>query len=289
MHKRYVELPGPEGPWLLHTRCAGSGAPILLLHPSPLSSAFLVPTMQQLEDRFYRIACDTPGFGQSDPLPAAWHETDLSPYVRALASLIDALALERPLIYGSATGAQIALAFARAHPQLCSGLLLENIALFSDEERTGIVDDYFPDISPRADGSHLQLLWRIATRSTRYFPWYDDSPGADRRGQDAPPELTQAMVRDYLLAGPDYERAYRAAFASEGPEAFAGLTVPTRIVQWSDSILGDYASRLETAELPPAVQLRHAGSGMPARMQAMSAAADELRNLRDANPEQKNP
>ena len=161
--------------------------------------------------------------------------------------------------------------------------------MFSDEERAAIVDDYFPDISPRADGSHLQLLWRIAARSTRYFPWYNDSPGADRRGQDAPPAVTEAMVRDYLLAGAGYERAYRAAFAAEGPEAFDGLTVPTRIVQWSDSILGDYARRLETAELPPAVQLRHAGSGMPARVQAMSAAADELRILRDANPEQENP
>jgi pimeloyl-ACP methyl ester carboxylesterase len=238
--------------------------------------------MERLQDRFHCIACDTPGFGQSDPLPAAWNEPDLRPYVRALAALVESLGLERPLVYGSATGAQIALEHARAHADHCGGLLLENVALFSPAEQAAIVEDYFPDITPHPDGRHLRALWRMASRSTRYFPWFDDSPAADRRGADAPAAVTEAMVRDQLLAGPGYERAYRAAFANEGPGALRGITVPTRIVQWPDSLLGDYAKRLETAPLPPGMELRHAGCGMPARMDTMSAAADELRALRES-------
>lgn len=282
MKRRYIDVEGPNGSWQLHAREAGSGPAIVMLHPSPLSSAFMEPLMGKLSDRFHCVALDTPGFGQSDPLPEAWDEQDLTPYVRAVEVFLDALAVERPIIYGSATGAQIAVEFAKAHPSRCGGVLLENIALFSEEERSSITVDYFPDITPQRDGSHLQTLWRICSRSTRYFPWYDEQPGADRRGADAPPAVAESMLRDYLMAGPEYERAYRAAFANEGPEALSGVTVPTRIVQWADTILGEYAQRLENAELPAGVELRHAASGMPARMDAASAAADELLALSTA-------
>lgn len=279
MRRAYVELPGPDGPWQLHYRTSGSGPPVVLLHPSPLSSAFLEPVATRLATRFSCNALDTPGYGLSDPLPASWDAQDMTPYVAALLAFVHELGIERPLIYGSATGAQIAVEFAKAYPQHCSGLLLENIALFSQDERQSIVANYFPDVTPKDDGSHLQTLWNMATRTVRYFPWFDDSEGADRRGANPPPALTEAMVRDQLLSGKDYERAYRAAFANEGPEALTGITVPTRIVQWRDSMLGEYALRLNDAVLPASITLVHAASGIEARMAAVEQAADELQAL----------
>lgn len=235
--------------------------------------------MERLQERFDCIAVDTPGYGLSDPLPESWNDTDLTPYLRALAALMDQLHIAKSFLYGSATGAQIALEFAKAQPERCAGLLLENVALFTEAERETIVAEYFPDITATADGAHLARIWNIASRSGRYFPWFDDSADADRRGIDPPAAITEAMVRDYLLSGAGYERAYRAAFANEGSEALQGIEIPTRIVQWADSILGEYAARLDSAQLPAAVELRHAPAGMSARMDTVADTADELRAL----------
>ena len=53
----------------MHYRIAGSGPPVILLHPSPQSSRFSVPMALRLAKNFTAIAVDTPGYGQSDPLP----------------------------------------------------------------------------------------------------------------------------------------------------------------------------------------------------------------------------
>lgn len=279
MIRHYATLTEPDGPWQIHYREAGSGPPCVLLHPSPLSSAALAPTLELLSPIAHCVAWDTPGYGNSDPLPQSWDAQDLTPYVSALAAFIDALGLKNPLLYGSATGAQIAIEFSKRHPERCGGLLLENAALFGEEERAAIVEDYFPDIHPRDDGSHLTALWRMARNSMRYFPWYEQSPQADRRGGFPDASIVTTVVRDYLLAGPDYARAYRAAFANESLEQLSGVRVPTRIVLWDDGILGDYSERLSAAELPQNITIQRTSSGMPARMQGVHAAATELITL----------
>ncbi|EED31068.1 hypothetical protein NOR53_2607 [gamma proteobacterium NOR5-3] len=226
------------------------------------------------------IAWDTPGYGYSDSLPKAWSKQDLSPYVDALRSFIICLDLDRPLIYGSATGAQIAIEFAKQHPTLCSGLLLENLALFSAQESEAMMENYFPDIHARDDGSHLQQIWDMARQSTRYFPWNDESPAAERRSAYPNADIIADIFRDYLIAGPDYDRAYRAAFANERPEQLAGLTLPTQVILWTDGLLGEYAQRLREVDLPDAIVLRNAGSGMSARFEALQEAAATLLETR---------
>ncbi|MFK7828773.1 MAG: alpha/beta fold hydrolase [Congregibacter sp.] len=196
MIRHYATLTGPEGPWQIHYREAGAGLPCVLLHPSPLSSAALVPTIDLLAPIVRCLALDTPGYGYSDPLPKSCDTSDLGPYVSAVADFVSTLGLERPILYGSATGAQIAIEFAKTHAELCGGLLLENVALFSEEERANIIDGYFPDISPKDDG-----------------------------------------------------------------------------------LLGDYGERLTTAQLPAAIEVRRAASGMPAWLQGVRDAAAELIEL----------
>lgn len=276
MRRAYATLPGPEGDWQIHYREAGSGPPALLLHPSPLSSAFLEPLAEELGRQWHCLALDTPGYGHSDPLPTAWAEHGLRPYLRALEQFLDALAIERAFLYGSATGAQIAIEFAKTHPQRCRGLLLENVAVFTDEERDALLKGYFPDLTPTDDGAHLHTLWTMASQSTRYFPWYDRSTAAQRRDVPSPAAAVQAMVRDYLLAGTAYDRAYQAAFANERADTLDGLTVPTRIVQWRDGLLGEYARRLEDIPLPAGIALVHADHGPAARLAATLQAAADL-------------
>jgi pimeloyl-ACP methyl ester carboxylesterase len=280
MSRHYQTLSGPNGDWQIHYRETGSGPPCVLLHPSPLSSAAMSATINALAPMTRCIAWDTPGYGYSDPLPETWSRQELSPYVEALAAFVSGLELDRPLIYGSATGAQIAIEFSKHYPQMCCGLLLENLALFSAQESKIIMEKYFPDLRARDDGSHLQRIWDIARRSTRYFPWNDNSAAAERRSAYPEADVVADIVRDYLLAGPDYDRAYRAAFANERPEQLAAVAVPTQVILWDDGLLGEYAQRLRDTKLPDTIVLRRAGTGMSARLEALQEAAATLLTAR---------
>jgi pimeloyl-ACP methyl ester carboxylesterase len=155
----YTGAPGAQ----LHYRMLGEGPPVFLLHSSPLSSAFMLGQLQALADAGHRaIALDTPGYGQSDPLPAP--PQSLADYARAFLAGIDAMhgtgdALggaridtTRFALYGTATGAQLALALARLAPEHITRLVLDNCALFTEAQVADWEPRYFPDLTPRPDG-----------------------------------------------------------------------------------------------------------------------------------------
>ena len=260
----------------VHYRRAGQGCPLLMLHPSPLCSAFLEPLMQELASEFDVVAMDTPGYGNSDPL--ATPDESLVPYVEVIAEVLDLLELQRPLLYGNATGAQLAIESARAFPGRLAGLVLENAAAFTDDERDTIQQGYFPDLSPTEDGEHLQLAWIMARQTFQFFPWYDTSDSA-RVAAAAPPDaVAQAVALAYLRAGPDYPRAYRAAFANERPENLAAVKLPTTVLLWSDSVLLTYSERLRAAPMPDNIRFRAVSSGVEARFSAVREALCEQRD-----------
>ena len=250
--KGYVEIQrassGSLGKLQVHYRESGNGFPVLLLHPSPLSSKFMEPLIKLFSHHSRAIAWDTPGYGQSDQLPH--RESSLSPYVSALHDFISALNLDRPIIYGSATGAQIAIEYGRAFPELTRGLILENTAWFFDEEREKMMSSYFPSLEPKENGSHLQLAWQMATQLYRHFPWYDQSIDTLINEEGAPLELVHQTAMHYLISWRGYDDAYRAAFFNEKPEPLQELSVPTRLVMWSGSLLAKYSNRLKDIELP---------------------------------------
>lgn len=275
--RNYVTLPADRSAaevWQIHYREEGEGIPLVLLHPSPLSGGFMEPLLTLFAKQARAIAWDTPGYGQSDPLPEPGDS--LAPYVEALHDFIAVLGLENPVIYGSATGAQIAIEYAKAYPEETNGLLLENVAWFFDSEREAIMETYFPDISPQPDGSHLQLVWKMVNQLYQYFPWYDISENALVNNVLPPLEVIDKTLLDYLIAGPDYDRAYRAAFLNERPEQLQPLTVPTRILRWQGSLLRDYSDRLDNAKLPSCIQMRYAEAGIDARYAALEEVLAEL-------------
>tara|TARA_R110002110_G_scaffold415765_3_gene655261 strand:- start:24432 stop:25265 length:834 start_codon:yes stop_codon:yes gene_type:complete len=254
----------------LHYLRGGAGPTVLLLHPSPLHAEFMRPLAERLCPDFDVVAMDAPGYGRSDPLLS--DAEGLLPYVEVIAEFISRLDLERVQIYGNATGAQLAIEAAKALPQRVSALVLDNAGCFTSDEQESLLADYFPDISVQPDGSHLSLVWRMATQLYEYFPWYDTRESARISAQPAPPELVQATVLAYLAAGPQYARAYRAAFANERPEQLAAVQQPVNVLLWQDSILLHYSRRLQTAELPSTVRFTDVPSGVDARYAAVGRA-----------------
>ena len=276
-HRNYVTLGEDRqggAAWQIHYREAGAGTPVVLLHPSPLSSGFMEPLITLFAKRARAIAWDTPGYGQSDPLPGSGE--GLRPYVEALHAFISALGVEKPVIYGSATGAQIAIEYAKVYPDEVRALVLENVALFSDAERARFMDAYFPDLKPQTDGRHLSKVWEMVSQLYHYFPWYDTSKEALVNEADVPVEILQRTALDYLIAGPDYTKAYQAAFLNERLERLQPLTVPAQIVRWQGSLLKKYSDRLDEVELPSNIKMHFAGAGVEARFEVLDRVLSEL-------------
>lgn len=256
-----------QGTLDLHYRVAGSGAPLFLLHPSPLCSAFMEPLMQRLAGRATLIAPDTPGFGESDPIGA--QTLGLAPYVNAMIALRRALGLDQVAVYGSATGAQIAIEWAKADPDGVAGVVLDNAASFTDAERDRIMDGYFPDVTPAADGTHLARAWQAAHDATMFFPW--QHPVADNRIAVgvAPAEAIDMTAKGYLSAGPGYESAYRAAFRNERAERALPIRVPLVVMRWQGSILRRWTNRFDGHRWGENVVMAHCGPDIVERWSSL--------------------
>jgi len=260
-----------------HYRASGSGPPLILLHPSPLSSAFMVPLINLFDEVATVFAPDTPGYGASDPLPDPGQ--DLSAYVDWLRRFMLSQGLTSAGIYGSATGAQIAIQFARTYPEMADYVVLDNAVHFTDEERQRIMKDYFPDLTPQSDGSHFLAAWNMSAKLYQFFPWFDQSEDCKVSDTEPPVALVHGTAMSYLTAGVDYGRAYRAAFNNEDAHNIQTITRPTRILRWQGSILRRYADRLDEFEWPEHIQMVHCEAGIEARYEALTNIIAELARL----------
>jgi pimeloyl-ACP methyl ester carboxylesterase len=259
-----------------------AAAPLLvLLHPSPRSGAMYEGWLPALAGAFHVVAPDTPGYGGSDPLPAT--PATLADYVPPLQALLQALRDEcgagPALVYGSATGAQLALALALAQPRAVAHLVLDNAAHFDDEERARILERYFPDLTPRADGSHLAAAWQMCAQMPVFFPWFAADEAHRIAAGPAPPAAVHEAVRELLAAGAGYAAAYRAAFQHERAEHVQALAVPTTLLRWQGSPLLRHIDRLLAHPLPACVQVLDVPAPLPQRQAVMTAHLRMLRGL----------
>jgi pimeloyl-ACP methyl ester carboxylesterase len=241
----------------LHYRSAGSGTPIVLLHPSPRSSKIFEPFGELLAPHFQVIMPDLFGYGQSDSLPIPIN--NLYDYLPFLKQTFDKLGLTKFALYGSATGAQLAIAYAKTYPNDVSTLFLDNAAEFSEEQRSEILSNYFVDATPKADGSHLENLWEHIKKSLYYFPWYSEKEDDKIRNSPLPEnveaEICNDILRDYLQNGNHYADAYKAAFEHEKVENILQLRVPTTIFRWEGSSILKYIDQLLVHSFPENIKV----------------------------------
>ncbi len=122
LHRMYWEQSGnPEG------------APVLFLHGGPGAGA--APGHRRFFDpAHYRIVIyDQRGAGRSLPLGELTDNT--TPHLVAdIERLRSMLGIARWLVFGGSWGSTLALAYAQAHPECCTGLVLRGIFLCRDSE-----------------------------------------------------------------------------------------------------------------------------------------------------------
>jgi len=90
----------------------GAGPPLVLLHGVGHHWQGWRPVIERLADEFDVIACDSPGFGRSAPLPAGIEPT-IAAYVDAFEWFFVELGIERPHVAGNSMGGAIGLELAR--------------------------------------------------------------------------------------------------------------------------------------------------------------------------------
>lgn len=255
--KGFVDVPHGQ----VHFRYGGRGPVVVMLHDSPRSSLQHVPSIEWLGEHFTVLALDTPGCGNSTPLPLA--DPGIPDFAAALATTLDALGVERCALYGCHTSATIALRFAADHPGRAILTILDGLALPGERVTPEFLERAFPEFEPVADGSHLAGLWAHVLDSHRYDPWFDRrSTSRLARGLPDDLELHEQAV-DLLMAGRHWPSGQRAALGHPATEDLPRLRSRTVILtREGDAVHG---SLEELARVrPPACSVEHIPSPLSA-------------------------
>jgi pimeloyl-ACP methyl ester carboxylesterase len=234
---RFVDVGGRRVAW----RCTGAGPAAVLLHGSPQSSRALNALgVAVARAGLTAIMPDTPGAGAS---AALGDEISIDDLAEALCAFVDAIGLRRFSLYGSHTGAALAVAFAARHPHRVTGLVLDGIAAWTDSERAQYHDHYAPPFLPRWDGAHMTWLWSRMEAQSLFFPWHVAS-AATWRGVDlSSPAHLHRNAMDMLESGDAYRAIYRASLAYDPADALTRVGAPMRIMTLATDVLAAHASR----------------------------------------------
>jgi pimeloyl-ACP methyl ester carboxylesterase len=229
----------------VHYRHEGDAGPaVVCFHEAPMSSEIYAPALPVLARSFRAYAFDTPGHGFSDKPE---RQPSIEEYGATLLEAIDDIGLDRLIVVGCHTGADIGLEVARqAGPQRVTHAVLTGVPLMKPHEWEGYFErvlsrgwtgehpkswaEYFaPDWEPTIDGAHMMWAWkRWASGKRKDYPI-----------DSTPIELFQMAVLQLLIAGPHYNWMYRAAWNYDAEPALRGLQCPVLLLNAGEDPLAD--------------------------------------------------
>jgi len=225
-------------------RRSGSGPPVVMLHGSPGDSQMLTAEITAAADHFTVFALDTPGFGHSDALPG--EILTVPDLARATAEAMRALNLPPCPVYGTHTGAAIAIELGLGWPDQVTGLVMEGLPAFTGTEIEALFADYFAPMVPDPLGGHLTSTWM---RFRDQFTWFPRNSRDARRlnAIDRPePEDIDLWVSMFYRACKTYRPAYRAAchYGQAAIRAAGLLRAPAVYMAAAEDMLFPHLDRL---------------------------------------------
>ncbi len=238
---------------LWHYRFVGSGPVLVMLHQSPQNSRMWLEPMRRFSRNCTVIAPDMPGYGWTEPFVD--DSIALADFSAAIHRFLDALGVDRCVVFGMHTGGLVAMHMGLDRPERITAVIVDGLASFTPEERRLLDDRYLPPFEPTWDGAHLRWLWARMREQVFFFPWYESRK--DFALDFPPPDAarTQSMVDDILECGDAYRIGYRAALTFADRHRVAELSVPTWLLYRLDDVLATHMERLP--QLPDHVLAEH--------------------------------
>lgn len=226
--RHFIDVPNPDGSLRrVHYRRCGAGQPLLMVHQSPRSSAEYDALMRVWGQHFTCIAPDTPGFGQSEPLPG---NPDIADFAAGLIALMDALGLDRCPAYGFHSGGIILMTAMKHYPQRFTGMAVGGYAIWTEQEMAIFSASYLPAFQPSAYGEHLTWLWNRMLEQSWFFPWFDLRPEARLPNAHADVSRIDQAVREMLESGDHYRAGYGAVLRAPRDIPLADANVPPVLI-----------------------------------------------------------
>ncbi|MCY4102881.1 MAG: alpha/beta fold hydrolase [bacterium] len=223
LSRHFADVAGRE----FHYLRSGSGPVVVLLPSFPWSAGSLAPLAEALAGEFTVVVLDLPGCGNSHSLGGP---PTLGDYADAVAENLGALGIDRCHLYGTGTGAQVALEVAVQHPERVADVVLDQLPLLEDSQRSELAARFCPRLDPSWDGTHIAAIWWWCHEQSLFRPWY--WPGAETRldADEPPPGVLQRRAADVLRAGDGYGDGLRAAFAHSAAGSLSRLEIPWTLV-----------------------------------------------------------
>jgi haloalkane dehalogenase len=269
----------------VHYRKAGKGPPLLMVHQSPRSSKEYEALMEKWSAHFTCIAPDTPGFGQSDPLPG---NPEIAEYADAAIDFLDALGIAKCAAYGFHSGGIILVTAVKRHPTRITTLAVGGYAIWSKEEMALFSDRYLPEFHPSGYGEHLTWLWNRILEQSWFFPWFATNDAHRLSVANDDPARVDVIVREMLDAGNAYQAGYGAVLRAPRDIPAVDADVPPCLISAYDGDplqehidrLGDMpptwaAKKVTTAEEHQAVSLSHLMATATPVINHLPEASDE--------------
>lgn len=240
MHRAFLQV----GDRQVHCRWIGQGPPALFIHSSPANSSFVIDDMAAHADRYTCFAFDTPGFGLSDPLPfAAMTVADLAD---ATAAAMESLGLPPVPVYGTHSGAAIALELGYRYPAKVTGLVLDGVPIFTREEVAPLMDGYFAPLLADVQGGHYSATWTRFRDQSIWFPWCVKTPDNLNEYDLGSPQSIHRWTQMFFAAAAHYAPAYMAvtSYCDAAVEAVVGLIPPVVFTAVETDMLYPHLDRL---------------------------------------------
>ncbi len=236
----FVDVPHGQ----MHYRYAGdSGEALLVLHASPGSSRQQVKLIEDFAGKARVFAPDTPGNGDSDALSD--QEPTIPELAAAVVAFLDAVGLEKVRIYGSHTGAAIAVELAILAPERVRALVLDGVSLMEGEELEEILATYAFPFEPDLDGAYLARLFQFCRDQYVFFPWYRRTRAGRRDGGLGSAADLHAWIVEVMKASTTYHLNYRAAFKWPANKRMGLISCPTLVTAAVNDPLHDSSVALE--------------------------------------------
>jgi pimeloyl-ACP methyl ester carboxylesterase len=242
----------------VHYRREGVGPPLALFSASGRSSRMFNGLIPLVSSRFDACAFDTPGFGNSDPLPQG---TTIELLAECFIDALDTLRIERTHVYGLHTGNKIAAAMAARWPGRIDRLVLagQSHSIIADQQqRNATILEIVSDYVQASDGNGRTIAlvkWADAFRRLTDLWWNKDlvSSGAAQTQR----ATALSLAADELQAE-GTAALYLANFAYDFARDLCKLAAPTLVLEIAtpheDTTIGRQGPHLQ--KIIPGASLR---------------------------------